>query len=482
MASLKISYPSPKRLARRAFLPAMAFLLAAGAFSSCEDEAGVIGGGLRPTDVSIYVDSTAFNVNGKSVEALSIDSRSTSVLLGKIQTPNYGNLSCSYVTQLMPAESISIPNSITPEDIDSVRLILRMPIANVTGDSLAPQQLKVYRLTQPLDQSISSSYNPDGKYDPKPLGTRNYTLSGFTMEGKNTASLISVEVEMPLAIGQDALRQYRKDPAMFQWPEQFAKEFNGLYVRSTFGKGCIGAVSNTGIYVFTHHNETKYETDSEGVTTTKIQQVADSTCFFSSAPEVISSNIITYNPSDDIKQLVAKGETIVTTPGGYNASIIFPTEDVLKKFWEANSDLGVINNLTFSIPAEKIGEDTEFDVPPTLLLVKKSKAESFFKENKVPDSKESFIGTWDSSTGLYSFGSLRAYIEELKNKQGEIKPEDVEFMIVPVLTTSESVPNSDGSTTLYYTGCVPYLLRPTMARLHTERARIVFTYSNQTIL
>ena len=46
---------------------------------------------------------------------------------------------------------------------------------------------------------------------------------------------------------------------------------------------------------------------------------------------------------------------------------------------------------------------------------------------------------------------------------------------------TEDITLEDGTKKTVYTTCVPYLWMPTMTRLLTDKAQIVFTYSNQTI-
>lgn len=450
--------------------------------SSCEDDVSAIGSGMVPSEVNISVDSTTFDLKGHVIEAMAFDSRSTTTLIGSINTPEFGRLRCSYVTQLLPSESISIPDSISPANIDSVRMILRVPRALITGDSLSPQQATVYRLTEQLPKNILSNWNPEGKYSPTPLGKSNYTLSAISMGSSANISkdVISLRVPMPKKLGEDALRKYREDPSLFLWPQDFAKEFPGLYITSTFGKGCIASVTYTQIYVYTHHNETVSEKiDSTYVT--KIKSVRDSTCFFTSAPEVLSSNIIDFTPSETLRSRIADGEILLTSPGGYHVSFTFPAEKVLEEFRKKNYDLAVINNLSLSIPGEKISNDLGIDVPPTLLLIQKMKVETFFAENKVPDNITSFIMKWNSTTGKYTVSSMRPYIMELNSKD-TITEEDTEFVVIPVSTKSETVQTSDDTTIEYTTSCEPYLAGPTIVKLNIDKSTIVFTFSNQKIM
>ena len=58
---------------------------------------------------------------------------------------------------------------------------------------------------------------------------------------------------------------------------------------------------------------------------------------------------------------------------------------------------------------------------------------------------------------------MRQYIVDLKNKGRDIDPADVDFTLIPVDFTTEAVINNyDGSTTVYVTGCIPYIESPRM--------------------
>lgn len=462
------------------------------AVTACEDDTSLIGGEIRPNDVSITVDSAAFDISGRTVDAPALDGRSTSTMLGAIRTPEYGALRCSYVTQLLPAKNLTIPDSIKSADIDSVRLILNFPISSITGDSLSPQQVSVFRLSEKLPSNLGADYNPSGKYFSKPMGVRNYTLSSITM-GEETVTVtntqtdtkikqISLRVPFPVEFGRKAVEQYRTDPSIFEWPAKFANEFYGLYVESSFGKGCVATVSRSSVFIYSKHKELVSVTDDEGHTTAKYVDVKDSTCLFTSAPEVLSSNIISYEPSDALKARVKAGDAIISTPGGYAVEFTFPAARLLERFWNSTSNLGVVNDATFAIPGEKIANPHGIGVPPALLMVKTSQLADFFSQGKLPDKVDSFIGVWSAEKGRYDFGSVREYVEGLRKKGEEnLTDDDQEFSLIPVMYATEDITLEDGTKKTVYTTCVPYLWMPTMTRLLTDKAQIVFTYSNQTI-
>ncbi|MBD5295336.1 MAG: DUF4270 domain-containing protein [Bacteroides sp.] len=469
-----------RQTALRASIPAFILL----ALASCEDDVSPIGGSLINNEVVINVDSTLFSIPARSVEALDIDARSVNTQIGRIAVPEYGDLSASYVTQLLSAAALNVPDSIGADRVDSTKLVLTMPRLSLIGDTLAPQQLTVYRLSKSLPTDIRSNFNPTGYYNATdPVNSKNYTLSGINLSDSAFAKApsVSVNVTLPRQWGIDAFKAYRSDDTdIFQWPQKFCKDFPGLYVKPSFGRGAMANITSSKVMIYYHYfvDRTVVENDSAVKKTVAIK---DSVALFSSAPEVISSTIYDFKPSQSLKNLIAENRTIVTAPLGYTVDLTFPAKDLLQQYWASEHNLSVINNLTMTLPASAVSNSLGLLPPPELLLIKKSEVASFFAEGKIPDNLSSFRGTYKSDKGRYEFGSMRPYIVSLIDKQGNLDPSDLEFTLIPVNIQSESVAQTDGSYVVYVTSCTPYLLRPAMAEIFTDRAGIVFTYTQQLI-
>lgn len=456
-------------------------------FAACEDDVSSIGGSISSSEVTIRIDSLKYDLKAKNIEAPSVDSRSAYTLLGSISVPEYGELDCSFVTQFLPAESISLPDTINADKIDSVKMILTVPKQYVTGDTLALQQIRVYSLTKQLPADISSSFNPDGYFNPSsPLATRSYNLSGYTY---NDTSFISsryanIHASLPLSLGREVVDAYKDNPDIFVWPQEFSKYWPGVYVTPSFGKGCIAAIQNTSVYIYYPYTSVTTEINDEGESQLVYTQKADSLCVFTTAPEVLSSVNISYRPSKSLQGLVEEGRSIVTTPGGYTVSFHFPAKEILSDFWEEKYDLGVINNMVFSIPAKPVSNSFGIGMTPALLMVKSSELDSYFSEGKLPDNQSSFYSIYSSDTAGYTFSSMRQYIVDLRNKgEANITDEDVDFTLVPVtVSTEEYTDPSTGVAKTQVTAITPYILMPTMVELDTENALVVFTFSSETLL
>ncbi len=449
-------------------------------FYSCEDDSR-IGSSLSKSDVSVVVDSS-YKISGKSIDVHSINSKSMTQLLGRLSIPEYGSLSCSFVTQLMSAVSMDIPDSITIDKVDSLRLRLTIKKGSLTGDSLAPQQLKIYRLNKQLPNDITNNFNPSGYYDESGLiGVKSYTASALGMNDTlyNKKETITVNITLPKEMAINVFNEYRNNPETFQWHDNFVKYFPGLFVEQTFGRGCVINISSTEVLLY-YHDIRKQTSVENGEAVTKDKIVVDSATLFTVSPEIISSNNIRYEVSNSLKNEVASGEAVITSPTGYNVEVYFPTEDILTNFLNSDYNLAVINNLTFTIPVKSIENDYGINPPPYLLMVKSSEKEKFFNSSLIPDDKTSFYAIYDSEKCEYSFTSMREYIVELRRNGGVVTEEDCTFTLIPVMIETET--SGVYNTTTVVSSCVPYVLRPTMCVLDLDNSKIKFTYSKQVIM
>ncbi|MDE5653494.1 MAG: DUF4270 domain-containing protein, partial [Muribaculaceae bacterium] len=407
-------------------------ILAAMALASCEDEIPKTGTSLFPNDVEINIDSMTVALTARCVDANEIDARSTTTQIGHLDMEGFGDLSAAYVTQFLAASALSVPDSIGIDRVDSTKLVISMPRSEVIGDTLAPQQLTVYRLTRALPANIRSDFNPDGYYDAaNPVNSKNYTLSGLNLSDSlfSKVTTLTVNVDLPVEWGRDAFTAYRENASIFQWPNTFCEKFPGMYIKPSFGRGAMANVSSTKVMIYYHYlSETTVVENEESVK--KQITVKDSVALFSSAPEVLSSTIFKYTPATSLADMIAAGKKIITAPLGHTVEFTFPTDELLDSYWTSDQNLSVINNLTLTLPAAPISNNYGIVPPSDLLLILKKDVEDFFANGKVPDNKTSFLGSYSSTNGRYEFSSMREYIVDLKDNRNALTPDDVDFVLI----------------------------------------------------
>lgn len=456
-------------------------------FIACQDDTSTIGGSLASGEVTITVDSIETDLRGKAEWIDDFDSRTTTKLLGNLTIPEYGNLNCSFVTQMMSATKMNIPDSIPESDVDSIRLVMSIPRGALTGDSLAPQQLRVFRINKALPKDIDSRFDPAGYYDPSAVfATKSYTVSNISKNDTIFAksAYVNIPMKLPNEFGLELFRKYRDNDPIFEWPATFNQWFPGLYVEQNFGNGCVANISSVRAYLYWHRKEKISVTvDSAKVEYRDVTR-RDSVCLLASAPEVLSSNNIHYNPSARLQQLAAEGKSLVTSPGGYVTTFRFPVRQLLDRFLEADTELSVVSSLILKIPAVSVKNDYGMTPPNNLLMTTMDERESFFRENKIPDNVTSFYCTYDSDNKMYTFSSMREYLlkklDEYRKDPTNFAEDEV-FCLQPVAVSTETVQQYYGQSVTYVTRVAPYLTSPTMVELDMEHAQILFTFSSQVL-
>lgn len=451
--------------------------------TSCSDDDTTIGSSLIQDQVEIVVDSS-FTLTGHPVPNADIQSRSELQLLGSIDARQYGTFSSDVVTQLMPAQTLRTENV----TVDSVKLIMRMPLAGYLGDSLMPMGIEVFRLTEPLQTPIYSSFDPQGKYDASnPLASTMYVLTGQNLtETEAKKPYRYVDLDLGKEFGEELIERYRTSPSTFATPGNFAEWFPGLYIRSSFGSGRVVQVDSTVVTMF-YHQVSRIEGSEPARDTT----IYYNSSYLAVTPEIVTNNNLRYRMSEDLRRRADAGEPILVAPTGYDVAVTLPTRDIVSKYKEQGALLSVVNSLTMRIPVEEITNDYGLTPPPNVLLVKASEKDNFFAQSKLPDNVNSFCATYDSYTHTYVFNDMRSYILQFVNGQ-EITADDTEFIICPVTVGLETTGDTNSYYYYYYYGyqpsttstivnVVPYIQRPAMARLMLDKTKIVFTYSIQNI-
>lgn len=471
----------------RFFLPIIA-LFACISFFACENDTTTIGSGIASGEVEINIDTFYFTPSAyaKAMYLENFDSKTGNLLIGNIEVEKYGKLNCSFVTRLMCSPDLEIPDSLLlPERVDSCMIVLGAARESVVGDSLSPQKMSVFLLNKQLPADISNTFNPEGYFDPStPLGMKSYTVSNVAASDSLLYNAAYVEISVPLDLkfGQEIFEKYRTEPELFQWPQTLAEKFiPGVYMKPTFGRGCVANISQLLVVVF-YHSLGKKAVVENGDTTYQEIHVPHTSIPFMTSPEVVSSNNVSYSPSDFIEETNNNddGICVITTPGGYIAKFEMPVQPIIDRYNEKNTHLSTVNDMYLHLPVESIESTYDISIADNLLLLKASEYPTFFRENKLPDDKTSFTGVYNSSTGNFTFTSLRDYIKELIEKDN-ITKEDTEFVIVPVEISMETNSNYYGSSSTYVTKCVPLTSKPTMTKINTADAMITFSFSTQLI-
>lgn len=450
----------------------IAAITACSLLQAC-DNSDNIGTSIIQDEVSIIVDSS-FTITGKSINNERVQSRTITQLLGSIDAGEYGKLSSDFVTQFMPASRIDTTD-VTVNNIDSLKLIFSMTRNGFVGDSLVPMGLEVYRLNRQLPSPIYSDFDPTDYYSESDRLSSEIYNCNYLGQSDSVQALTyrDIEVKLPLSLAKELFTLYKENPDNYVIPTEFAKSFPGIYVKNTFGSGRVIRISATLMSMF-YHIDTQ---NDEGRDTT-YNYIGN---YYAVSPEIITNNNISYQLSNSLSQRTAAGENIIVAPAGLDVELTFPAIDIIDRYKDSSGALSLINTLSFTLPAEEIENKYGITPPQNLLMVLSNKKDEFFAKNEITDNKYSFYATYNSATKSYAFSDMRNYLIDLLKKE-DLKPEDYTFTITPVNVITESSGSSyyyQGTT--YISSIVPYVETPVMIKLNLDKAKIILTYSKQTV-
>lgn len=436
------------------------------------DESSPIGESIVGDNVSVVIDS-AFTVTGRTVDNGAVQSRTLTQILGSISTPAFGRLSSTVVTQFMSAAAIDTVG-ITSADVDSLHLVLRMGKGDYTGDSIVPMGIEVYRLNRRLPSPIYSDFDPEGYFDPSDrIGSAVYNATNIG-GGSDNDNFRYINVALPLQLGRELFDAYKANPANFATPSTFISNvFPGVYIANSYGSGRLSRITSTTMRLYYHRS---YYDESAKKDTT-VYKVGN---YFAVTPEIITNNNISLDMADDLLQMQAAGDAMLVAPAGLEVEFKLPVRDIIAAYNRGKGDLSVINSLSLSLPVDSIANDAGIAPPPYVLMVRSDKKAAFFADNELPDNLNSFYAKYDSTARRYYFGGLRDYLLGLVDK-ADIDDADCTFTLCPVEVVFENSGNSYWDYSQTESAVVPYVKGPAMARVLLDKAKIMFTYSNQVI-
>lgn len=436
----------------------------------CNEDSN-IGSSLVDVDGTITI-ADKFTVDGVTVPIGAVQSRTIMQLIGNIDAKGYGKFNADFVTQFMPAAALD-SNLTTSSQIDGIRLVMMYRNGQFVGDSILPMGLEVYRLDKSLVAPIYSDVNPAEYYNPADmLGSKSYTASNAELsDSLASLSYREIFVDLPRSLGVELFDMYKENPATYVDPYLFCDKFKGLYVRSSFGSGRVTKIGATALQLLYHYDAV----NSAGRDTT-YNSVGT---FYAVSPEIVTNNNIGYVMSDDLQLRIDRGENLLVAPAGQEIELQFPIEEIMHYYRTNKSALTVLNDLTFSVPADRIANNYGINPPEYALLVLSDKKKEFFEKSEITDNATSFYARYDSTTGEYNFGSMRRYMLDMLAKES-VSSKDYTFTITPVSVTLETVGNSYyGNQSNIVTGIAPYVEQPAMVKMNLDKAKIILTFSKQ---
>lgn len=404
-------------------------------FSSCDDNTETLG--TIPAGDGFVISTDTFDISSRSIVADSVIANNSSGYLGRIRDPQTGTyITSNYLTafHLLDSQEFVKEDSVTSRDengeVIADSAFVRLYIDSAYGDTLEQMRLTLYELEKPIEENVKYYSN----FDPEKAGyirqdglqvSKTYTLSDLkysdSLRNQTYGRFIMIPLNMPYTdknnktynnYGTYLLRNIYGKPESIKNSYTFTHDIcPGFYIKITNGIGAMAKIKLTQIsFDFT---------DTE----TKKGHYAEHTIY--GTEEVLQLNQI-INDKETIQQLADSTDfTYLKTPAGIFTEIELPVEkifygetDATGKSIHPSHATDTLNAAKLTIP--RINNDSQdsynFSIPNRILMVEKSRMNSFFQEGDVADNVSSFITTYSSSTNSYTFTNISTLITLMRNK------------------------------------------------------------------
>ena len=390
---------------------------------SCDDETSNLGASLTPQgDVITVMSDSCFATSRtiKSTDSLII--MTSQCNLGRFTEQTSGaTIRAGYLTQLACMENLSIADSVYgignhvfPQwFIDTIGndrpyyANLKLYFSYFFGDSTNNIKLEVFPLDKMIDEN--NRYYPDVdpsvfcNTDAKPLAS--VTVSAVNMQDydsirSNSNYYRSITIPLPDSIARMILSAY-DNPATrhyFADSKSFMQNLvKGFYIRCSQGDGTIIYIERTVLEVnFKYIN---YDDNKPKMQSLMAEFLGNS--------EVLQMNSIKWTGLDS--QLADNSGTWIRSPFGVMTEITLPVDEMRDDQYVLNS--AQLRLSSANTPSSKYKPS----VPTTLLLIRKDMLQEFFAKNSLYDNIESYIATYSTKYGTYTFENIAAMVEKMFN-------------------------------------------------------------------
>lgn len=396
--------------------------------SSCNDDTSVVGVDVMPGNDRVEAKVASYNVLSRTVEAGAVLANTATCYLGSMVDPELNvRTTCDFLTQFHVPDNFAFPekNSIYKDGngepvADSCDI--RIYIDNYVGDSLAAMKLTIHELDKNNTLEESESYytnlNPKDYISTSTDNTKTmtYTVKDLTRpnnETTGTTTYREIDIRLPQSYATSILKAYYVHPEYFADSYKFVHHIcPGFYIESSGGVGAMitGKMMGLNVY-FRYHDKTPAGNDT----------IYDGMARFGATEEVLQSTRVENDFAAGVKQQMLEDQTCtyVKTPTAMFTELTLPVSEIVGGLpdQEETHYNDSILQAKFSIRKYN-STDTglkPLSPPSYLLLVRKSKMESFFEEKKLPDSQESYLSnSYSSSSPIYRFSNIAQLITNLK--------------------------------------------------------------------
>ncbi|GHT60303.1 hypothetical protein AGMMS50239_09040 [Bacteroidia bacterium] len=405
--------------------------LAVFIYFSCEDSTiSEIGTSTMPDEDKIEVYDSIISITLKTIQTDSIYAKTISGAVGEYYDPTFGTLNAGFACQFYPSIGFQNLDNLVDGKIDSVYLDIYY---TYMGDSLAPMELTVYPINKPLEKNYYTNVNPDEFADmAHPVVRSAYTTQKWNFTGYNYGML---SVLMPAEWGQKYVNAIRNDTTLNSNKDKFIAEFPGLYLKSTFGSGCMLFVNNTAIDAYTQV-VIQYRTKEQGQSYLGGDSIRKRYAYWAVTKEVIQIN--SYKNTNIDYLFRNDSTTYIKSPAGVFTEVTIPIPEIIQKigkrqFSSVKLSLSAYprNEWNYSLNFPGLGgyQAVSSGIAYNLLLIPPDSTKNFFEQQRVANNVTSYMTTFASTGYAYNFNNISNLIRYAIDHKPD---EDLKLWLIPV--------------------------------------------------
>ena len=385
-------------------------------YAACDDNTGTFGAAVMPESDEPEVSQAVFEAYVKSAKTDSLIAKTSSCYLGRVTDPEtHATTTCNFLAQFYLLEGVKMPAREYMHKVngrvacDSV--IMRLYISSYYGDSLNSIKIGVRELDREniMPEGVAYYTNIDAeKYVGKSPDAidKAVTFSVVNLSQNDSLRYSStfsrnVEIKLPVSYGSEILNKYYDYPEYFKNSNAFIRNVvPGFYFKTISGNGTIVTIDVSTLSVYYHYTMG----DSTYV---QVQRVA-------ATEEVLQNNEFENSNIDDL--INDESCAYLKTPAGIFAEVSLPVSEIYENH---GNDSVNSAKIVFKRQNNDVVTKYSFAAPAQLMMIRKSKLDSFFANDKKPEGKEEYVVSFASDYNSYTFPNIANLISSLKRLRDE---------------------------------------------------------------
>ena len=386
--------------------------------ASCDEDTAFIGSQIMPGKDNVSTSQAEFNVYSKSVRIDSVLANTNDCYLGSIIDPETrAKTTCGFLAQFHVMENYKLPTIDRMIRDEANRVIadscdIRIAFDKYYGDSLMVMKLNVHELdtNKVMKENIPyyTNLNPMDfvKTDGGLHTSLTYSIKDLTrpdVETNGSQYYRSVVVRLPAEYGSYILNKYYENPEYFKNSYQFINHVCAGFHFETVGSvgSMINAEVSTMNVYFRYHTKTTAGNDT----------IIDGLQRMGATEEVIQNTHVENKLPEGMLD-ENNGYTYVKSPTGIFTEVELPVSQIVAGTHYTDT----INGARITFRKHNYESESDFNLTPPndMLMVRKDKAFDIFEKKQLPDSKYSYLASFNTITNSYIYANIGQMITIMK--------------------------------------------------------------------